>query len=183
MTPMQHKIVVLGSMGAGKSTLVRAVANGSVVDTDVDNTDISSDKLATTVAMDYADVDLPNGDRMRLYGSPGQSRFEFIWPILLEGASGVVVLIDAARPDASAEVGRYLDGLARYAPRVPAVVGLSKVDLLSVPDLDLFADALVASGATCPLVPVDARDRDQILMLMDILMTEIETRALVAPDA
>ena len=76
---IEHKVVILGAMGAGKSTLVRAVAGGTVIDTDVLNTDASSSKLATTVAMDYADVNLPNGDRLRLYGTPGQERFSFIW--------------------------------------------------------------------------------------------------------
>ena len=74
MSPREHKIVVLGAMGAGKSTLVRALAGDRVVDTDVANTDSASDKLSTTVAMDYADIDLPNGDRLRLYGTPGQAR-------------------------------------------------------------------------------------------------------------
>ncbi|RYE99381.1 MAG: hypothetical protein EOO78_14385 [Oxalobacteraceae bacterium] len=92
----EHKIVVLGSMGAGKSTLVRTLAQGRIVDTDVANTDSASDKLATTVAMDYADLDLPNGDRLRLYGTPGQQRFDFIWPILLQGASGWRVACEAA---------------------------------------------------------------------------------------
>lgn len=180
MTPEAHKIVVLGSMGAGKSTLVRAVAAGSVVDTDVANTDATSDKLMTTVAMDYADVQLPNGDRMRLYGTPGQARFDFLWPILLEGARGVIVLVDAARDDAPAELDRYLDTLSRHAADVPAVIGLSKTDLAGDRDLSPLMAGAGRFGRVLPLVPVDAREADQILMLMDILMTEIETRDLVA---
>lgn len=175
----EHKIVILGSMGAGKSTLVRTVASGNVIDTDVENTDAASDKLATTVAMDYADVDLPNGDRMRLYGTPGQARFDFIWPILLEGARGVVVLIDAASRGASDELDLYLGSLARHAPDVPTVVGLSKVDLLPDVETGSFAAVMAARDARLPLVPIDARERGQILMLMDILMTEIETRELM----
>ena len=30
----EHKVVVLGGMGSGKSTLVRSIAVGAVVDTD-----------------------------------------------------------------------------------------------------------------------------------------------------
>ncbi len=179
MNPREHKIVVLGSMGAGKSTLVRTVAQGRVIDTDVANTDAGSDKLATTVAMDYADLDLPNGDRLRLYGTPGQQRFDFIWPILLQGARGAIVLIDAASGDAEAQFETYLDTLREHAPATPVVVGLSKVDLKPDVDMHAFFERLRLRGQALPLVPFDARDEEQIMMLMDILMSEIESTDLV----
>ncbi len=177
---IEYKIVILGSMGAGKSTLVRTVAQGQVVDTDVHNTDASSDKLATTVAMDYADVALPNGDRMRLFGSPGQERFSFIWPILLEGAAGAVVLLNADSEDPVAELDRYLDVLNQHAADVPVTIGLTKVDRAGHSILQRLTAHVAARGQLVPLVPVDARQGDQILMLMDILMTQIETAELVA---
>ena len=66
----EHKVVVLGGMGSGKSTLVRSIAAGAVIDTDVANSDrVGADKASTTVALDYADIDLPNGERLRLYGT------------------------------------------------------------------------------------------------------------------
>lgn len=176
----EHKIVVLGSMGAGKSTLVRTVAGDDAVNTDVANTDIRSDKLATTVALDYADMNLPNGDRMRLYGTPGQARFEFIWPVLLQGARGIVLLVDASLDRSAEEFGGYLKVLRSHSPDVPAVVGLSKLDLCPGRDLGTYAAQLEAHGRTLPLVPVDTRNAEEILMLMDILMSEIETVDLVA---
>lgn len=177
---IEHKIVILGSMGAGKSTLVRTVAQGRIVDTDVDNTDASSGKLATTVAMDYADVVLPNGDRMRLFGTPGQTRFSFIWPILLEGAAGALVLLDASGADPAAELDRYLDVLAEHAPEVPMAIGLTKLDLAADTAMQRLSAHAVARGQILPMVPVDAREATQILMLMDVLMTQIETADLVA---
>lgn len=177
---IEHKIVILGSMGAGKSTLVRTVAGGEVVDTDVENTDAVSAKLATTVAMDYADMALPNGDRIRLYGSPGQTRFSFIWPILLEGASGAVVLLDASAEDALAEIDQYLDTLLEHAAAVPAVVGLTKLDLAPGDTVQGIAAHVASRARGLPVVPLDAREDAQILMLMDILMTQIEASELVA---
>lgn len=176
----EHKIVVLGSMGCGKSTLVRAIAAGAVVDTDVHNSDRQgADKASTTVAMDYADIDLPNGDRLRLYGTPGQQRFDFLWPILLQGASGVVLLLDATRSAAVAELDAYLAVLKQHATQVPAVVGVTRLDL--APQFDLEAcSALAGWGArVLPVMPVDARDREQGLWLMDVLMSEMETGDLV----
>lgn len=177
---IEHKIVVLGAMGAGKSTLVRAVAGGTVIDTDVINTDTRSSKLATTVAMDYGDVNLPNGDRLRLYGTPGQERFSFIWRVLLQGARGVVILADASSPDVVNELDCYLRVLQEHAHNVPAVVGVSKFDL--TPDVDLDGCQLrvqALAGRPLPVVPFDARSEDAVMMLMDVLMGEVEAAALV----
>ncbi len=176
----EHKIVVLGTMGCGKSTLVRAIAAGAVVDTDVPNSDRQgADKASTTVAMDYADIDLPNGDRLRLYGTPGQQRFDFLWPILLQGASGVVLLLDATRAAAVAELDAYLAVLKQHAAHVPAVVGITRLDL--APRFDIEACSALAGwdARMLPVMPVDARDREQGLWMMDVLMSEMEAGELV----
>jgi len=176
----EHKIVVLGGMGSGKSTLVRAIAAGAVVDTDVPNSDRDgADKASTTVAMDYADIDLPNGDRLRLYGTPGQQRFDFIWPILLQGASGVVLLLDATRWAAVEELQDYVAVLRQHAADVPAVIGVSRLDL--APSFDLETCTAVAGWGNrmLPVMPVDARNREQGLSLMDVLMSEMEAHELV----
>jgi small GTP-binding protein len=182
VSPREHKIVVLGAMGAGKSTLVRALAGDRVVDTDVANTDASSDKRSTTVAMDYADIDLPNGDRLRLYGTPGQARFDFIWPVLLQGASGVLVLADASAPTVVDELDRYLLALRDHAPDVPAAIGLSKLDLAPEADIDALATRATDLLRALPVVPFDPRADATVMLLMDVLMSEIETMELVASD-
>lgn len=179
----EHKIVVLGTMGAGKSTLVRAIAGSTVIDTDVRNTDGNSGKMETTVAMDYADVDLPNGDRLRLYGTPGQSRFSFIWPILLQGASGVVVLADASRESMVEDIDCYLDSLREHARDVPAVVGISKLDIAPAADMDACSARVCERFRPLPVVPFDARSESEVMVLMDVLMGEIETAALVGTHA
>lgn len=179
MSAREYKIVVLGTMGAGKSTLVHALAGGRVVDTDVANTDRASDKVSTTVAMDYADIDLPNGDRLRLYGTPGQARFDFIWPVLLQGASGVLVLADASTPDLAGDLDCYLLALREHAPDVAAAIGVSKLDLAPHADIDALAVRSAEVLRPLPVVPFDPRADTTVMMLMDVLMSEIETMDLM----
>jgi uncharacterized protein len=176
----EHKIVVLGAMGSGKTTLVRAIAGSgaSVVDTDVANTDRSASKHATTVAMDYADIALPNGERLRLYGTPGQQRFDFIWPVLLQGARGVLLLVSAAQQDGAGEVGIYLDALERHAPGIAVVVALTQVDLALQQGRAIGEVPAMLAGRALPVLPADARAPDQVLMLLDMLMAEIEAMEL-----
>lgn len=176
----EHKIVVLGPMGAGKSTLVRAIGGGHHVDTDVRNTDTLSSKVATTVAMDYADLALPNGDRLRVFGTPGQQRFDFIWPILLEGASAAVILLDATQRNPSDALQPYLDALAEYADGLPVVVGLTRCDQVASAAVEACSQNARLRQRLLPVIPVDARCQDDVMLLMDVLMGEADALSLLA---
>ncbi|HDS1218504.1 TPA: ATP/GTP-binding protein [Stenotrophomonas maltophilia] len=176
----EHKVVVLGGMGSGKSTLVRSIAAGTVVDTDVANSDrLGADKASTTVALDYADIDLPNGERLRLYGTPGQQRFDFLWPILLQGARGAVLLLDGRRAGVAAELDGYLQVLRPFGPALALVVAMTHLDQAPAAAMEHWAAHAQIDGQPLPLLPLDARDREQGLLLMDVLMSEIEAYALV----
>lgn len=177
----EHKVVVLGGMGSGKSTLVRSIAAGAVIDTDVANSDrLGADKASTTVALDYADIDLPNGERLRLYGTPGQQRFDFLWPILLQGARGAVLLLDARRPSLATELEDYLQVLQPFAAQLALVVAVTHLDQAPHAVLEDWAERACLDRQPLPLLAVDARDREQGLLLMDVLMGEMEAHALVA---
>ncbi len=177
----EHKVVVLGGMGTGKSTLVRTIAAGAVIDTDVANSDRDgADKDSTTVALDYADIDLPNGERLRLYGTPGQQRFDFLWPMLLQGARGAVLLLDARRAGVATEFETYLQVLRPFASSMALVVAVTHLDEAPSAALDDWAARAHLEGQPLPVLPVDARDREQGLLLMDVLMSEMEAYALVA---
>lgn len=179
----EHKIVILGSMGAGKSTAIRTVADGAVVSTDVANTDQErSAKATTTVAMDYGDIRLPGGDRLRLYGTPGQERFEFVWPVVSFGAVGAIVLVDAAGTDPLGSFDRYLNVIRRDNATLPVVVAVTRLDIAEPAAFDELIESAQAAGMTMPMIPVDARSRDSVLSLLDILMSEIDAQLICAEE-
>ena len=76
------KILISGTTGAGKTTAIRAVSEIAPVSTDVRNTDAAVDKALTTAGMDYGELTLDNGEKLYLYGTPVQERFDFMWNIL-----------------------------------------------------------------------------------------------------
>ena len=78
-----YKIVFIGSPGAGKSTSIRSISDLPPVSTEVPASDESRD---TTVALDFGEMTLDDGEVVRLYGVPGQGRFDFIWPLIADGA-------------------------------------------------------------------------------------------------
>ena len=84
-----HKIIFTGPVGAGKTTAISALSDTEIVCTNEAATDMTQDrKKETTVAMDYGIMKLAGGERIHLYGTPGQERFNFMWEILVEGGIG-----------------------------------------------------------------------------------------------
>ncbi len=109
------RILVTGPFSAGKSTVVRTLSKTSV----------SVDRLGTTVAFDYGNVDLL-GLEAELLGTPGQERFEFIFRIFAREVSGLLFVIDATRPE---ELPRARQMLDLVGEGVPYVVLANKSDL------------------------------------------------------
>ena len=176
--PREYKLIFTGPMGAGKTTAIRAVSEIGVVATEAANTDRAScDKDTTTVAMDYGEITLPGGSRLRLYGTPGQVRFEYMWRILAKGAVGAVILIDASRPDPLADFTLYADRFGQALGDTRLVVGIGRHDAGRT-SLSEFNAAAQRLGLAVPIVTADVRRTEDVQMLLDILFTQIEVAGL-----
>lgn len=174
----EYKIIISGPMGAGKTTALAAVSDQPPVRTDVRNSDRDEcDKGTTTVAMDYGDVELGEGDVLRLYGTPGQERFGFMRQILARGALGIVLLIDASRPDPIADLVEFFEGFELGRQPRPFVVGVTRGDLCVDPEAVTWAlqDRLHALGAVVPCFQCDVREREQVKVLLGALLAVIES--------
>lgn len=171
----EHKILFTGTMGAGKTTAISAVSEIVPISTDVRNWDLTVHKAMTTVGLDYGELTLENGEKLRLYGTPGQSRFDFMWKILSRGALGLVILIDNSRPDPLADLDMYLDGFADLIRRTSCVIGVGKMEGHPLPHIDAFAERLEKKGVLCPVFPADVRDPEQVLQLLDLLLIQLES--------
>ena len=164
MIPDQElKIVFTGPMGAGKTTAIRSISDAPPVSTEVLNTDRSTcSKESTTVALDYGQLLLDDGTSVRLYGTPGQERFSFMWEILCNGSLGVILLIDGSSTTALTDLHHYADVFRNINPDRPFVIGVSRMSAQNGVELDHYAHALAAKKIVAPLFGVDVRNRDEI---------------------
>lgn len=183
---MEWSVLFMGPVGAGKTEAIRSLSDIEVLDTDVgatDETALLKDK--TTVSMDVGVLNLGDGDKLRLYGAPGQERFNFMWEILVEHAKGVVIMLNHANRDPLADFKYYLNSLETLLAQrtVPVVVGITHVDEHADLSLNIYMDYLkkhtvkFATGMV-PVFRVDARKKSdaKALMLAVTAMLEINER-------
>ena len=122
------KVVVTGPFNSGKTEFIKTISDIPVVSTEKKiTTEDSGIKSETTVAMDYGRV-LLNGDTIYLYGTPGQTRFDFMWEILSDEMDGFIVLADSTDPPSFPDVAELIDLFAGFVD-VPHLVVANKTDV------------------------------------------------------
>jgi uncharacterized protein len=177
---VEHIILFAGPMGAGKTTAIRTLSDIPVVSTEAANTDrAQADKDTTTVALDYGEIGISDEEKIRLYGIPGQRRFEFMWRILRERAEGMVLLVHNDAPDAIGAVREFVIEFFDLVERGGVVVGITRSDVAPGPTLTDFTDALELQHPELmvPVMLVDPRDRGHMELLLMTLVANLETRA------
>ena len=179
----EHVILFAGPMGAGKTTAIASLSDIDVVRTEAANTDRESfDKETTTVALDYGEITVGDEEKVRLYGVPGQRRFDFMWRILAERAKGLVLLVNNDADDPAALVLEYLDEFHELHERGGVVVAVSRTDIAPEPGVEVIAEAVARArpGTVIPVFPVDPRDAGHMRMVLMSLIVNLETRAALA---
>lgn len=175
---MEHKIIFAGPVGSGKTTAIGTVSDIMVVGTEAKASDeVAQRKNNTTVAMDYGILNLEGGGKVHLYGTPGQTRFDFMWEILSEGAMGFVILIDSARPDPLADLEYYLNAFRKPITQCGdvVVIGVTRTELNPQADLlDRFNERLLSMKLNIPVFEVDGRQREDVKQMLLALLTLLD---------
>jgi uncharacterized protein len=169
------KIVFTGPMGAGKTTAITAVSDFAPVSTEMRNNDQQSfAKESTTVALDLGQIGLDDGTVVRLYGTPGQERFSFMWEIVGRGAMGVILLLDGTSPSVLEDLKTYTEVFRRIAPDQPFVVGVGRTRADDYAQIDACMRVLEALHFSAPIFSVDVRKREDVLLLIETLLATLE---------
>ncbi|MBX3236297.1 MAG: hypothetical protein KF814_09105 [Nitrospiraceae bacterium] len=172
------KLIFAGTTGAGKSTAIGAISDIRPIRTEARATDeVARKKELTTVAMDYGEMMLGADRRVRLYGAPGQGRYDFMSRVLSQGALGLILLIDNVSVDPFPELDYYLDLFTDLIRESALVVGVTHMDLSADPPLERYRDHLRNRGFSAPVHAVDARNKSDVLMLIEELVNRLEAAA------
>ena len=153
------KIVVFGSYGAGKSTLITTLDPASK------HVEADCAGGTTTIALDFGRIIARDGCHIHIYGTPGQERFDFARDLLATGMDGAILLVDASSP-LDSFTRRLSDSL--HSANVPFVVFLNKCD-----GTDAKPGAFRGKFGTAEVLQVSAKDSaecmDAVLMFAGTL--------------
>ncbi len=173
MTPT--KIVFTGPVGAGKSTAIQAISDISPVITDVlFNVKARAKKPATTLAMDYGVINLSDGEKIHLYGTPGHERFDFMWHILADGGMGLILLLDNTRADPFKDLQLFLESFKKFFAESKVAIGITQMDINSKPTIADYYTQLQVSNLNPPIFAVDAMVKDDISILLQALLYSLD---------
>jgi uncharacterized protein len=171
----QYKIIFTGPVGAGKTTAINSISDLPPIKTDAAASDMAkSKKAATTVAMDYGVMNLPGGEKLHLYGTPGQERFDFMWDILVTGGIGLVLLLDNTRADPFVDMKFFLDAFDKFIGDTAVAVGVTQMDVSAKPTIEDYQVQLGGMGLKLPVFAVDARVRNDVSILIQSLLYSLD---------
>ncbi len=175
MAANNHKIIFTGPVGAGKTTAINSISDIPVMKTDESASDMTkSRKRTTTVAMDYGLLKLGDGERIHLYGTPGQERFDFMWEILTEGGLGLILLLDNTRPDPFNDMRFFLDSFDSFINNKKMVIGITHMESNPEPTIETYHQHLKTLGIKSPIFEVDARKKEDITTLLKVLLYSLD---------
>lgn len=170
-----QKLIFTGPVGAGKTTAIAAISDVEPLTTDEVATDMTSSlKAATTVAMDYGIMNLGNNERLHLYGTPGQERFDFMWDILVEKGIGLVLLLNNSNPDPFQDMQFFLNSFEKFIGETSVVIGVTRLEETAKPSIQDYQAKLAAMNKKYPVFEVDARNKEDISMLVESLLYTLD---------
>lgn len=163
-------------MGAGKTTAISSISEIPPISTDMRCSDEEGKtrKNTTTVAMDYGYISLAEGERIHLYGTPGQERFNYMWTILSKGGIGLVILLDNARPNPVEDLNFYLDAFKDFISETGVVVGITRTDVSQQFNLTHYQQNLMQRGQIVPVFEIDARQPNDVKILIHALLAVLQ---------
>ena len=98
-----------------------------------------------------------------------------MWPILAKGALGCILMIDDTRADPMADLTLYLHEFNDLVSKQAFVVGVGKTNK-DGSSLEKYNQYFAERDMYAPIMEVDARDKADVLMLLEVILANTEIK-------
>lgn len=175
------KLIFAGPVGAGKTTAINVLSDKPSLNTDAAVSDgTAARKSTTTVAMDYGSLVLSDTDKLHLYGTPGQTRFRFMWELLANelaaDCAGLVLLLDNTRASPYRDLKYYVQEFSNLIARKKLLIGVTRSDLRAEPQRAEYQAWIEELGLDADVRFIDARRKTDLIGLLQAFIGD-ETEA------
>ena len=168
------KFIVSGAAGAGQTQLIGTVSEIDVITTERKATGEARPIRSETIAvLDYGSLTVADDLALQLFAMPGLMRFDLLWEIIAEGRLGLIVLVDATRPETFREAGRIVKFFQAFR-RMPYLLAATKQDLPGAWPIEDLRQALRLAPDEV-MLPCIATERESVRnVLLELLYTVME---------
>jgi signal recognition particle receptor subunit beta len=117
---------------------------------------------------------------LHLYGTPGQSCFDFMWDILIRKAHAYILLVAAHRPKEFRQARQILNFMNERV-QIPMIIGLTHTDYPEAwTEEDVFlALGYVDENQRPPIVKVNATERESVVQTVIVLLEHLMANCVV----
>jgi small GTP-binding protein len=105
---IQNKIIFIGSPGSGKSTFIHTASQNENLEKEINS----------SLGIDIATMQMQDGIKLSLIGTPGEASSDFIWDIIGVNASAYIIVLDLSRPEIFEYLKKYLSYIKSKAGKV-----------------------------------------------------------------
>ena len=165
-----YKIGVIGPFASGKTLFVKSVSGGKnayFTEKPVSEAHRRKVKATTTVAIDFTHMEWYNGNKVHLYGTPGQEHLSGILQMVDPVVEGYVLVLSQENID---QVDPHIHEWVHSTPK-PVVIALRTQDHQSVPTRIPWLQR------DLPILPWDPEDRKSGVEVLKHLVDQLpETR-------
>ncbi|MCF6318072.1 MAG: hypothetical protein L3J83_02170 [Proteobacteria bacterium] len=162
------KVVFLGRPWSGKTTAISSVGE-SFIGSDVKATDsVGLLKEQTTIGIDYNECSFENGTKLRLYGTPGQIRYDYVQSQTVKNADIYIILVDLTSVAPFAEF-IYYKNIIESAGNTEAlkVAAFTHNDIREHNPVTLSKEIRLKYHSEILTVKLDVRKREEVLLMLE----------------
>lgn len=164
----KYKIVIGGTLAAGKTNVIQSLSKTSVLSIDAMNIDPKTlEQNLNQVLIDHGEIELGDGVWVGLYAT-STDYIDYIGAKLCTDAIGAIILIDHSQKTSIEDLEMYANSFKNHVDNI--IIGITHTAQDPQQLLKKYRNWISMRDETIPLFAVDTQRKDDVLMMIQALV-------------